>query len=246
MDSNSTNTVPTITASENRISVLRRTAKEVKSYRVQMRILSLLLVLLLIATGIVYGIAALYKKTGSFTVLIDKYEMTKYGLTLSESRDMSHNNSHLNAKISEEMTNIAGETIPANVDMIDGEHNGRDYIAYTFYVQNAGEVEVAYDYEIRMSGVTNGLDEAIRLRLYVNGGEPVDYAKTKSDGSGAEPGTTEFHSATTVLLSRVDAFQPGDITKFTVVIWIEGNDPDCIDWLIGGKMKLDMQISVVH
>ena len=245
MDSNSTNTVPTITASENRISVLRRTAKEVKSYRVQMRILSLLLVLLLIATGVVYGIAALYKKTGSFTVLIDKYEMTKYGLTLSESRDMSHNNSHLNAKISEEMTNIAGETIPANVDMIDGEHNGRDYIAYTFYLQNAGETGVAYEYQVNVTNITQSLDEAIRVRLYVDG-DPTTYAKTRSDGGGAEPGTTEFYSANVVAMDRIDDFEPGEITKFTVVIWIEGNDPDCINWLIGGQLKVDMVMSIVH
>ena len=131
MDSNPTHVIPTIASSEKRIGILRRTAREVRSYRVQMRILTLLLVLLLIATGILYGIAALYKKTGSFTVILNKYDMIEYGLTLSESRDMSHSNSHLNANISEEMTNIAGETIPANVDMIDGEHNGRDYIAYT-------------------------------------------------------------------------------------------------------------------
>ena len=233
-------------STEKNISFLKRTASEVITYRVRMKILSILLVLLTTFTGVIYVASALYEQSGSFTINISKHEMQKYGLSLSETRDMTRPTSSLNAKIAEKMTNIAGEDIDPNVDMIDGEHNGRDYIAYTFYVQNAGEVEVAYDYEIRMSGVTNGLDEAIRLRLYVNGGEPVDYAKTKSDGSGAEPGTTEFHSATTVLLSRVDAFQPGDMTKFTVVIWIEGNDPDCIDWLIGGKMKIDMQISVVH
>ena len=233
-------------STEKNISFLKRTASEVITYRVRMKILSILLVLLTTFTGVIYVASALYEQSGSFTINISKHEMTKYGLSLSETRDMTRPTSSLNAKIAEKMTNIAGADIDPNVDMIDGEHNGRDYIAYTFYVQNAGEVEVAYDYEIRMSGVTNGLDEAIRLRLYVNGGEPVDYAKTKSDGSGAEPGTTEFHSATTVLLSRVDAFQPGDMTKFTVVIWIEGNDPDCIDWLIGGKMKIDMQISVVH
>ena len=233
-------------STEKNISFLKRTASEVITYRVRMKMLSILLALLTTFTGVIYVASALYEQSGSFTINISKHEMQKYGLSLSETRDMDRPTSSLNAKIAEKMTNIAGEDIDPNVDMIDGEHNGRDYIAYTFYVQNAGEVEVAYDYEIRMSGVTNGLDEAIRLRLYVNGGEPVDYAKTKSDGSGAEPGTTEFHSATTVLLSRVDAFQPGDITKFTVVIWIEGNDPDCIDWLIGGKMKLDMQISVVH
>ena len=210
-----------------------------------MKILSLLLVLLLLVTGVTYAVSALYKRTGSFTVSIDKYEMTKYGLTLSEFRDMSYNNSHLNAQISEEITNIAGETIDANVDMIDGEHNGRDYIAYTFYLQNAGEVEVSYDYQVNLSNVTQSLDEAIRLRLYVNG-EDTTYAKTRSDGGGPEHGTTEFYSANVIAKDRVDGFAPGQITKFTVVIWIEGNDPDCIDWLIGGQLKIDMIMSIVH
>ena len=192
-----------------------------------------------------YGVSALYKKTGSFTVSVDKYEMTKYGLTLSESRDMRHNSSHLNAKISEEITNIAGDSIDANVDMIDGEHNGENYVAYTFYLQNAGELEVAYDYQINLSNITQSLDEAIRVRLYVNG-EETTYAKTRSDGGGAEPGTTEFYSSSVVMKGREDGFTPGDITKFTVVIWIEGNDPDCIDWLIGGQLKLDMIMSIVH
>ena len=240
MDSNK------IISNEKRLNILKRTAHEVKTYRVRMRLLSILLVLLTTLAIVLYVIAALYEKSGSFTVSINKYEMTKYGLTLSESRDMTHNTSHLNAKINEKMTNIAGETIDPNVDMIDGEHNGRDYIAYTFYVQNAGEVEVSYDYEIKMSGITNGLDEAIRIKLYVNGGEPITYAKTKSNGTGPEPGTVEFHSATTVALDRIDAFCPGDKTKFTVVIWLEGNDPDCIDWLIGGKMKLEMDIGIAH
>lgn len=233
-------------SSEKRIRILSRTASEVKNYRVRMKILSLLLVLLVTFTGVVYVASALYEQSGSFTVSVDKYEMTKYGLTLSETEDMTRPSSNLNAKIAEKITNIAGETIDANVDMIDGEHNGRNYIAYTFYVQNAGEVEVSYDYEIRMSGVTNGLDEAIRLRLYVNGGEPVTYAKTKSDGSGAEPGTEEFLSASLITRGRMDSFTPESKTKFTVVVWIEGNDPDCIDWLIGGKLKIDMDISIVH
>ena len=233
-------------STEKSISILKRTASEVIKYRVRMKILSILLVLLVTFTGVIYVASALYEQSGSFTISVDKHEMQKYGLSLSETRDMLRPTSSLNAKITEKLTNIAGETIDENVDMIDGSHNRGNYIAYTFYVQNAGEVEVAYNYEVRMSGVTNGLDEAIRVRLYVDGGEPVDYAKTKSDGTGPEPGTTEFRSATSVTLGRKDGFAPGDKTKFTVVIWIEGNDPDCIDWLIGGRMKLDMKISVAQ
>lgn len=231
--------------SERRIGILTRTASEVKSYRMQKRILLTALACLLILALLIYGIAALYKRTGSFTVSIDKYEMTKYGLTLSESRDMSHNNSHLNAKIDEKITNIAGETIPKNVDNIDGAHNGANYVAYTFYLQNAGEFEVSYDYQVAISNVTQSLDEAIRLRLYVNG-EDTTYAKTRSDGGGAEPGTVEFYSANVMARGRIDAFAPSDITKYTVVLWIEGNDPDCIDWLVGGQLKVEMLMSIVH
>ncbi len=234
-----------IETGERRIKILARTAKEVRQYRISMKVLSALLVMLITVTAIIYIIAVLYERTGSFTVRIDKYEMTKYGLSLSESRDMMRPTSNLNAKVSEKMTNIAGETIDANVDMIDGPHNGREYIAYTFYAQNTGEVEVSYDYQINMSGVTNGLDEAIRLRLYVDG-KPTTYAKTKSDGTGPEPGTESFYSARVITRGRIESFAPGEVTKYTVVIWIEGNDPDCIDWLIGGKMKIDMDLSIVH
>lgn len=232
-------------SSEKRISVLQRTAKEVRDYRVYIRLLSLLLVILLVLTLLVYVVAVLYRNSGSFSVNIDKYEMTKYGLSLSESRELTHMSSQLNAKIAEKMTNISERSIPANVDMIDGEHNGRDYIAYTFYLQNAGEQELSYEYLVKISNVTNGLDEAIRLRLYVDG-VPSTYAKTRSDGLGAEPGTKEFYSEDIMARGRIDNLQSGDVTKYTVVIWLEGNDPDCIDWLIGGTMKVEMEMSVIH
>lgn len=230
---------------EQDFTLMRRTAREVRNYRVYVRALTIVLAMLLIITAAIYLVAVLYRTSGRFSVHIDKYEMIKYGISLSESRDLTHMQSHLDAKIAEQMTNIAEEDIADNVDMIDGEHNGRDYIAYTFYCQNAGEVEFACDYQVVFSNVTNGLDEAIRLRLYVDG-VPTTYAKTRSDGGGAEPGTTEFYSSTVMARGRIDNFAPGDVTKYTVVIWIDGPDPDCIDWLIGGMMRVEMVINAVH
>lgn len=230
---------------ERRLSILRRTASEVRNYSVTMRLLSIVLLLLLLVTGVFYAVSALYKRSGSFTVGVDKVDMIKYGLTLSEHADLSYNTSHLNAKISEDITNIAGETIPKNVDSIDGDHSGRNYIAYTFYLQNAGEVAFPCEYTLTMSNITNGLDEAIRLRLYVDG-TPTTYAKTKSDGSGPEPGTVEFYSANAMARGRFEDLRPGDSKRFTVVIWIEGNDPECLDWLIGGQLRVEMDLRVAH
>lgn len=228
-----------------RESLLRRNAKEVRGYKQRMKLLSSLLVMLLVVTSLLFVVSALYNQSGSFTVTVNKVEMTKYGLSLSESRDMTHLSSQLNAKISESITNMAGEIIPDNVDEIDGVHNGENYIAYTFYLQNGGEVEVPCEYSVDMSNITSGLDEAIRMRLYVNG-TPITYAKTKRDGSGPEPGTQPFYSSTVMAKGRIEAFAPGEVVKFTVVIWIEGTDPDCLDPLIGGQLKAEMNIGIVH
>ena len=36
-----------------------------------------------------------------------------------------------------------------------------------------------------------------------------------------------------------------DYTKFTIVIWIEGNDDDTTDDIIGGQFKVDMKINII-
>lgn len=184
--------------------------------------------------------------TGSFTVNVNKYEMVKYGLSLSEHADLSQASSVLNAKIDQSITNIAEEDLPDNVDQIDGVHNGKNHIAYTFYLFNAGDTdEISYEWQVTMSNVFNGIDEAIRLKLYIDG-VPTTYAKTASDGSGAEPNTTPFYSNTVMARGRKDNFVSGSVTKFTIVLWLEGTDPDCIDWIKGGRMKIEMSMSIVH
>lgn len=232
-------------SSKERINILRRTAKETRDYKVKKKFLTLIFGILATIIAVIYGASALYENTGSLTISLNKVDMTKYGLSLSESRDMLYKSSHLNANIVKDITNIAEEWIPDNVDNQDGVHNGTNYIAYTFYLQNAGEVEVSYEYSIGISNITNDLDEAIRIKLYVDGNSTT-YAKTASDGSGAEPGTEEFYNAVKAVNKRVEKFAPGEVTKYTVVIWIEGNDPDCVDWLIGGQMKIDMDFVTVH
>ena len=230
---------------EKRLSFLQRTAKEIRSYAVQKKVLGTLLACLVALTTILYITAALYKNTGSFTVGVDKVDLTKYGISLSETEDMTFATSHLNAKINENITNISEEDLPVTLDKIDGNNCGDNYIAYTFYVKNSGEIDVSYEYEITISNISKGIDEAVRVRLYTNG-EYVNYAKTASDGSGAEPGTTEFYSSGIVTKGRVDSFLPNEMIRYTVVVWLEGNDPDCVDRVIDGLAKFEMNFKVVH
>lgn len=37
--------------------------------------------------------------------------------------------------------------------------------------------------------------------------------------------------------------KPGEIDRYSIVVWLEGNDPECIDDIIGGEMKMAMVIT---
>ncbi|MBP5268994.1 MAG: hypothetical protein J6Z29_10605 [Ruminococcus sp.] len=211
-----------------------------------MRVLGLLVIILIAIIAIAYAISYFYDKYGSFTVKINKYDMMRQGLTLSETPEFDKTNSVLNANIVYDMTNISGDDLPDNLDMINGSHNGESYIAYTFYLINGGDDTISYEGEMSIENVTNNVDEAVRVALYVNGEKTV-YGKTKSNGTGKESDCdSEFTSATVVMRNKREKFEPKAKDKYTVVIWLEGNDPDCTDELIGGTLKLGMDFKIVE
>ena len=211
-----------------------------KKYILKMRLLRGLVGTILVFLLSGYIAVSLYSKFGSLTISINKFESTQYSLTLSEELSAT-----IAAKEVPDITNISGADLPADLDSIDGQHNGKNYFAYTFYLLNNGENTLSYEYQMVLSNVTNDVDKAIRIRLYVDG-TPTTYARTRSDGTGPEPDTTEFRTTSVVMNDFKADFKPGNFTKFTVVIWIEGDDPDCTDELIGGDLKCEMKFSVIE
>ena len=231
-------------STESRARFLQRSAGEVKRYRVTMQFIKAVVGVLLVATTITFVASALYSRTGNFTVGINKFEFEEYGLTLSESADFSEQTSQLTAKAHDNMTNISINDLPGDLDSIDGSHNGKNHLAYTFYVKNAGTKALTYVFQSTIVNVTNEVDTCIRIRIYRNG-EYVDYARTASDGSGPEPGTTAFLNESIVCRTEEANFMPGQISKYTVVIWVEGDDPECVDARIGGVLKVSANMSVL-
>ena len=225
---------------------LRRKSKEVKRHFIVMRVLALLVIILILLISIAYAISYFYDKFGSFTVKVNKYDMVHQGLTLSETPEYDRSNAVLNANIVYDMTNISGEDIPPNVDKINGSHNGDSYIAYTFYLINSGDDTISYTGEMNIENVTKGIDEAVRIAVYKNGEKTV-YGKTKSSGMGKESDCdSEFLSSSVVMRTSGDKFKAKDKDKYTVVIWLEGNDPDCVDAIIGGTLKLSMSFKITE
>ncbi len=249
-------------------SAVRRTAVEVKHYRRIRRIIPLLIGLLIALLALVYIISLLFSRYGSFTVAAQDFagrNASGFSLSLSDKYDFLHPTSYLNTNAVKQITNIDGQKLPAGLNDEDGSHNGENYMAYTFYLKNSGTKECTYEYNLTIAKKTRALDECIRVRVYYNptffdsenpdefnyDNSYVDYAKPALGGGGSpevDPENrvmTNFFNGNTVMRGQTDHFKPGDIAKVTVVIWIEGNDPDCSDDKLGGEFKLDMTFTIL-
>lgn len=55
-----------------------------------------------------------------------------------------------------------------------------------------------------------------------------------------------FADPHTVATGYQSEVAPGDVHKYTVVVWFEGDDPDCTDAIIGGHLGLGMQYTLVE
>lgn len=193
-----------------------------------------------------FFILSIVYKGGRFTVTLDPNFTLKSGIVLYETKDEIKYHNKLYAKELEFMDNISGDWLPLNIDTEkDGSHNGENYIAYSFYVGNTSDQVINYWYQIRMLDVIKNVDEAVRIVIYENGVKTV-YAK-KSDLTGkAEPDTTEFFSEKYAVLKQRRGLKPMESDRFTVVIYLEGDDPECVDAIIGGELKLKMEITEEH
>ena len=142
--------------------------------------------------------------------------------------------------------NISINWLPENIDEEgEGTHNGPNYIAYTFYIENKGADTINYWYKIVVDDVRKDGGKVVRVVVFRNGKKTV-YAKANERTGAQEIGTVQFKDNLTVVEKQRTEFKVGDIDKFTIVIWVEGDDPDCVDALIGGMMKMHMDITEEH
>lgn len=55
-----------------------------------------------------------------------------------------------------------------------------------------------------------------------------------------------FVSDSIVAVGKQEGVVPGEVHKYTVVIWLEGDDPDCTDDLIGGHAGMDFYFQLIE
>lgn len=229
------------------MSEIKVTAKKLDKRKKRIKITKIVLLILLVLFVITYIILGVIYNGGRFTVTLDPNFSLESGITLYESLNNKSKTNKLYAADIDFMDNIALEWIPATVDSSSegGPHNGENYIAYTFYIANEGKEVLNYWQEIYIDDVIKGVDEAVRIVVYQNGERTV-YAKKNHLTKETEPNTEPFYSESLPVLRGRKDFKPGDIDKYTIVIFIEGNDPDCVNELLGGEIKMHMDIREEH
>ena len=209
-------------------------------------------------------------QAGAFTVNLTT-DMMRSGFVLSETSDFARTASRLFCDKCEEITNITLDDIPGTVDQYDGSHNGRNYFAYTFYIKNEGDKEGSYQYQLKLTDSTLNVEKAVWIMLYEDGHQII-YAAPAENGKAEglfgyykppfydeayyeeqyfqEDGhwgvtSTSYVDEGLVVQGLVKGVKPLDFHKYTLVLWLEGNDPDCVNEIFGGFAKYTMDFNII-
>ena len=224
------------------------TADKISKWQKFGKIIKISLLILLLFLIIIYLVLKVTYHGGSFVVNLKPNESIDSGLAMYESLYDRVGKRTLKADNLQFMDNISIKWLPSNInDAGEGSHNGDNYIAYTFYIENQGKDVLNYWYKMVIDDIVKNVDEAARIMIFING-ESTVYAKGSSRDGTPEKDTEKFRDdkdGTIILKQRANLY-PGEIDKITVVVWIEGDDPECIDALIGGELKMHMDITEEH
>lgn len=228
------------------IGTVKVTAKNIKKRERIIKRVSIVIIVLVMLLLILFSILSLIYRGGDFIITLDPNFSLKSGLKMYDDPELKDNKIKMYAKGIDFMDNISINWLPNDLDKHrGGSHNGENYIAYTFYIENTGNKEVDYWYELSIIDVIRNVDDAVRIMIIRNEEKTV-YAKKNELTNKEEEGTTMFYSNKIPVLEQRKDIKKGEMDKITIVIWIEGSDPDCLDNLIGGELKISMRIIESH
>lgn len=223
---------------------------EIAKYKRRRKKIGLAMGIITAVLILLFIISMLVTQWGDLIISVDSVAV-KRGIVLSEDKSFEHYGASLSANQQADVTNITYSWLPTDLDTSkDGAHNGDNYVAYTFYCKNVGQETLDYTATLDIIGVAKSADEAIRIMVYKNG-TPMIYGKAKyDDRNTAETDCTMFlendkeNGNNAVMSTQTKGFKVDDVDKYTIVIWAEGNDAECIDDIRGGHVRARMLFQV--
>ena len=221
----------------------RRRAKILAASFLRLDKMYIALVLLIFLVLILFIISFMQEKMGNFTINLNRLELFRKGVAISADGEFSEPTARLVASSVVDATNISIADLPDDIDDLDGDHNGRNYVAYTYYIRNAGKEDLGYRATIKLESSSKGAEYAARVAVWKNGERTV-YAEPPAEGE-TEENCENFISHDLVCEYTEEEFLVGNVDKYTVVIWLEGDDPECVDSIVGGSLEFSMNLDAV-
>ena len=223
-------------------NVIKVKAEKIYRRKLLSRVIKMGLLILLLFFSILYLVLYVVNSNGYFTIKLDKNLKAERHILLSSDSEFSAETVEIKVKGLEYMDNITESWIPMDeVIKKEGDNSSDNYIAYTYFIKNDGEQKTDYKSKIVIESVIKDVDDAVRVAVFTNGEKKV-YAKKAKDGK-EEPNTIAFLSNHLIMEQERNGLEPGHIDRYTVLVWLEGKDPECIDDIIGGEMKMSMVIT---
>ena len=224
---------------------MRRSIRAMSRSKLHTRAMLLIALILILTLATVYAVSMLKTRSGSFVISALNKEDSLYAISLSETAAFLNPTTRLNSGAIEGMDNITYSWLPEDLETQDGGHNGENYIAYSFYMGNTGQRALDYEGKLLIDYATLHIDEAVRIMVIKNG-ERTIYACPQQGSDVPEPDTVAFTSSTVAMTTRTENMEPGTSDHYTVVIWLEGEDPQCVDSVKGGRMGMRMEFRVLN
>ena len=220
--------------------------------RLKIRRYSTLILLITFLLSLVFiGLTVYGTKSGNFVINITEESQVK--LALSTTPDFYEPSAYLYAKGLPEMHLCTFNWLPDTNSFKDGSDNDnyrRRYIAYTFYLKNYSDTAVDVVAAIDIIDVTKKVDSAVRVMVITDNQTANIYAKAQEEGENIGMpetcggyNTIPFVSEKVVMSQEYINFNSGAVIKFTVVIWLEGEDAQGVDFLKGGRLKMVMNFN---
>jgi hypothetical protein len=224
---------------------------------------SLLLIFLIAAIalgGTVYGVLY-FIEYNNFRILVDRPGQGAF--SLSDSSEFKNPSQALALRGPKYMDAVSLERFYARLPEFtraEGSfiEEGMHFFAATFYIKNVSEELQTFAEAINLSESTRGMEKALRV-MVVRNDEMTVYAKARADGKVEEvvPGrgftkegeyssdpnsvwlTEAFSSDGQVFLRTGQTLEPSEILRYTIIVWLEGWDEECVNSILGGTLRLE-------
>jgi hypothetical protein len=226
----------------------KRLAKKSARDIIKKRIISLSLILIMLTIVVLYFVSYTYVNSGySINIITTPSDKS---ISLSRTSEFEVLSVGLRATAINGMDNITYEQLTPDLDdNPGGSHNGENFIRYTFFVVNTGNEQLEYNSALRIKRTTKNVETAIRVKKFTNG-VPTIYTHTTEqidEDIQQQYGVTveEFYSPD-VIASNTLALDVNTYTKYTIVIWLEGEDQDCIDDKLASQLQLSWHFNVLN